>query len=200
MIELACRECDLLVRLPPLGERQRALCPRCGTPVAANPKDGLRRALAYALAAAVLFAMANLFPFLAFRASGLEQVITLPQSAGELYAQGSRALAVLVFIFVVVAPGLLTALLLVLLIPLVRGRQTRGLPIIARLVSSLGPWSMVEVFLIGVLVSFTKIASLATVILGLSFWAFVGFALCLTATLACIDRQQLWDAIEEAGR
>lgn len=61
----------------------------------------------------------------------------------------------------------------------------------------LTPWSMVEVFLIGVLVSLIKIAAMAEVILGISFWAYIAFSVCLTATLANIDRHQLWDWLEE---
>lgn len=198
MYGLACLHCDLLLDLPELQEGQKLSCPRCRTPVAAKPSDGLRRALAFAIAAAVLLAVANLFPFLAFKASGLEHVMTLPQSAGELYNEGSRLLALLVLVFIIIAPGLLNGALIVLLLPLVTGRRYRWLPQLGRLVFHISPWSMVEVFLIGVLVSFTKIASLATVVLGISFWAFAGFSLCLTAALASIDRLQMWSAIEEA--
>jgi paraquat-inducible protein A len=60
----------------------------------------------------------------------------------------------------------------------------------------LSPWSMVEVFVIGVLVSLVKIAAMATVILGVSFWAYVGFAVCFTATLSNLDRLQMWREIE----
>lgn len=198
MTRLACLECDLLIDLPELQDGQKTSCPRCRTPVASKPRDGLRRALAFAAAAAMLLVVANLFPFLAFKASGLEQVMTLPQSAGELYNEGSRLLAFLVLVFIIIAPGLLNAALIVLLLPLVTGRRYRWLPQVGRLVFHIGPWSMVEVFLIGVLVSFTKIASLATVVLGVSFWSFAGFSVCLTAALASIDRLQLWAAIEEA--
>lgn len=196
---IACLECDLLIELPPLRAGERAQCPRCRSTIASVPRDGLNRSLAYAVGAAVLLVIANLFPFLSFRASGLEQTMTLPQSAGELYQQGSETLAVLVLLFIVVAPGILTACLIWMLTPLVAGLRHRGLHLLGRCVFVLGPWSMVEVFLIGVLVSFTKIAGMATVVLGLSFWAFVGFVVCLTAALSSLSRHSLWTAIESAG-
>jgi paraquat-inducible protein A len=56
----------------------------------------------------------------------------------------------------------------------------------------------VEVFVVGTIVSLVKIAKLATVILGLSFWAYVAFAICLTAALSGLDRLQVWAAIEAA--
>jgi paraquat-inducible protein A len=55
---------------------------------------------------------------------------------------------------------------------------------------------MVEVFVIGVLVSLVKIGAMATVVLGISFWAYVGFAVCFTASLSSLDRLQMWREIE----
>ena len=198
--DTACLECDLLLELPSLEDGQKAQCPRCSSVIAAQPEDGLRRALAFAIAAAILLALANFFPFLSFQASGLERVMTLSESAGELFNEGFRLLALLVLIFILVAPAILTASLIVLLAPVVAGSPQPWLSQFGRLVFLIGPWSMVEIFLIGVLVSFTKIASMATVVFGISFWAFVGFAVCLTAALSSLDRYQVWDAIEELQR
>jgi paraquat-inducible protein A len=197
MARVACLECDLLVDLPPLAPGHRAACPRCHTVVAASPRDGLRRALAYALAAAVMLLLANTHEFLAFKASGLERVMTLPESAGALYDDGSRLLAALVLTFIVIAPAVLTGCLIVLLVPLLNGWRSPWLRHIGRLVFVIGPWSMAEVFLIGVLVSFVKIAKIATMVLGVSFWAFFAFTICLTAARAALDRHYVWSAIEE---
>ena len=57
---------------------------------------------------------------------------------------------------------------------------------------------MVEVFLLGVLVSLLKLGKLATVTLGASFWAFVGLIACLAAALAAIDHAELWEHLEAA--
>jgi paraquat-inducible protein A len=60
----------------------------------------------------------------------------------------------------------------------------------------LGPWSMVEVFAIGVIVSLVKIVHLAHVSIGLAFWAYLAFGVCFTATMASLDRLTLWREIE----
>ena len=57
---------------------------------------------------------------------------------------------------------------------------------------------MVEVYLLGVLVSLLKLGSLARLTLGTSFWAFVGLIICLTAALACIDHRELWARLDMA--
>ena len=192
----ACIECDLLVSVADVAEGQRATCPRCGHVLTSLSKDGHTRSLAFALAAVVLLVMANAFPFLEFKASGLEQVMTLPGSAVELYRDDYTTLAVLVMGPIIGIPALMLGTLVALLVPLRRERFAPWLIPAARFLFVLNPWSMVEVFVIGVLVSLVKIAAMATVVLGISFWAYVGFAVCFTAALSNLDRLQLWREIE----
>ncbi|MBW2315923.1 MAG: paraquat-inducible protein A [Deltaproteobacteria bacterium] len=193
---IACVECDLLVQIGELGEHERATCPRCGHVLTAPRPDGLTRALAYTLAACVLLVLANTFPFLQLKAKGLEQVMTLPRTAIELYRDGYGALAVLVLGPIVGIPALILMTLLALLVPLRRPQPAPWLVPAGRFVSFLSPWSMVEVFVIGVLVSLVKIAAMATVVMGISFFAYVGFAVCFTLALSNLDTLEMWGEIE----
>jgi paraquat-inducible protein A len=194
--QTACLECDLLLPTPHLEEGQRATCPRCKHHLAALPKDGLARALALALAAVLFLLLSLWFPFLSFAVGGFENMMTLPQTAIELAVNGRELLALLVAGFIIFIPATTLAAILAMLVPLVRGKNAPWLVGTARLVSQLSPWSMAEVFVIGVIVSLVKLMSLATVVLGFSFWAYAAFTVCLTATLAGLDRVFLWDAIE----
>jgi paraquat-inducible protein A len=193
---VACIECDLLVEVGELGGGQRADCPRCGNLLTAPAADGLSRTLAFALAACVLLVLANSFPFLAFKAKGLEQVMTLPRTAVQLYADGYATLAVLVLGPIVGIPALMLATLVALIVPIRRRIPAPWLVPAGRFLFLMSPWSMVEVFVIGVLVSLVKIGAMATVVLGISFWAYVGFAICMTASLSSLDRLEMWREIE----
>jgi paraquat-inducible protein A len=175
----------------------RASCPRCDHLLTTNTADGLTRSLAFALAAAMLLAMSMAFPFLSLQASGLEQVMTLPGSAYELYQDGYLSIAILVMGPIIGVPALMITTLVALLIPIRRGRPAPWLVPAGRFLFMLSPWSMVEVFVIGVLVSLVKIGAMATVFLGIAFWAYVAFAVCFTATLTNLDRVELWERIEE---
>jgi paraquat-inducible protein A len=194
---IACIECDLLLPTPSLAEGERASCPRCGHHLVAHPPDGLTRSLAFALAASVLLLAACAFPFLALEAKGLQNAVTLPQSALELYRNGREVLALLVLAFIIVVPAALLASLMALLVPLAAGRGAPWLVLAGRLVFSLGAWSMAEVFVIGVIVSLVKLGSMATVVLGISFWSYAAFTLCLVAALASLDRAYVWDLVEQ---
>ena len=55
---------------------------------------------------------------------------------------------------------------------------------------------MAEVFLIGVIVSLVKIAAMATVEMGISFWAYAAFTICFTLAISNLDRVQCWSEIE----
>ncbi len=196
-IQIGCLECDLLVTVDGLFPGERAKCPRCGHLLTENTVDGLTRSLAFALAAGMLLVMSMAFPFLSLQANGLEQVMTLPRSAYELYLDGYLAIAILVMGPIIVVPAMMIAALVALLLGIRQGKPARWLVPIGRFLFFLNPWSMVEVFVIGVLVSLVKIGAMATVIMGISFWAYTVFAICFLATMTNLDRVQLWERIEE---
>ncbi len=194
---LACLACDLVLRNPSLAEGERALCPRCRHPLKSRPRDGLVRSLAFAVGAATFLATAIAFPFLSLKIGGFDNAMTLLQTAARLYQNGMGELAALVLGFILIIPAALLAAVLALLVPLVRRRNAPWLVPTGRLVFALGPWCMVEVFVIGVIVSLVKLASMATVVLGISFWSYAAFAVCFTASISSLDRMLVWDAIEE---
>ncbi len=196
---IACLECDLVLPMPELDEGQRANCPRCGHTLTSRPLDGFQRSLAFTLAASVFLMAPCMFPFLTMKAGGLENAITLLQSAGEIYENGQPVVAVLVGAFILVIPAAVLLGMLMLLVPLLQGRNAAWLVASGRLVFGLSPWSMVEVFVIGVIVSLVKLASMATMVLGISFWSYVAFSICMIAAVSSLDRMTVWDSIERVS-
>ena len=192
----ACHECDLMIGLDELESGQRARCPRCGWLLTAYHAEATRRALSIALAAAVLLAMANSFPFLELQASGLEKMMTIPRAGAELYQAGHAVLAGMVLLPIAVLPAVMLATMIALLVPLRRRARSSWLVPTGRLLFALNPWAMVEVFIIGVLVSLVKIGAMATIVIGISFWAYIGFVLCFIAAIGSLDRFQIWREIE----
>jgi paraquat-inducible protein A len=193
----ACLECDLLLDIPALAPGARANCPRCGHLVTSHVKDGFDRSLAFALAGVILLSVACSFPFMAFARSGFSNSMTLPQTAFALYEHGAIALSGLVFGFIIVVPVALLIILITVVLAIRIGHKSPYLALLGRSIFILTPWSMVEVFVIGVIVSLVKLAAMATVTLGISFWAYIGFAICFTAAFASLDKHDAWDAIEE---
>lgn len=193
---IACRGCDLLVDVAGLADGETAVCPRCGHFLTRYHKDAFNRTLAYSVAALVLLVMASSYSFLSFSLSGLENQITLGQTPATLWEYGMPEAAIIVGAFILVIPGAILVLMLGLSFFVLHERHEPWLITLAKGVFIMRNWAMVEVFIIGVIVSLVKIASMATVSLGISFWAYVGFSICFTLAVASLDRYQCWQHLE----
>ena len=194
--EIACQSCDLLSSVSGLQVGENAFCPRCGHFLTRRRADPYSLVLCYAIAAIVLLIMANSYSFLSFASTGMESVITLRETPWAVWNYGLPVVAVIIAAFIIIIPALILVLLLLLCIPLIEGRYRPWLVPVARGIFLIQNWSMVEVFIIGVIVSLVKIAAMATIELGISFWAYVGFAICFTLAITNLDRFQCWERIE----
>jgi paraquat-inducible protein A len=200
MAELvACKDCDLLHRLGGIAEGVTARCRRCAGVLRRTRRNGIERTLALALAAAVLFAVANAFPFLSFEMKGEVTRTTLLSGVFDLYEQGVPEIAALVGFTAVLAPMLQIALLLYVLLPVHLGRVPWQMAHAFRLLRRVMPWSMMEVFMVGILVAVTKLAGMAQVVPGLAIWAFALLMVVLAGAMASLDPEEVWERLERPG-
>lgn len=194
---LACPSCDHLYNLGALKDGEIASCHLCGHQLATCDKRGFSKVAAFAVAALVFLTLGCSFPFMSFQESGVESVMTLPQTAIELYRQGRPFLSFLVAGFIILVPMSLMVVVLLLMMALAGGLRQGWLVRAGHLVFNLQRWSMVEVFFIGVLVSLVKIMKMATVVIGVSFWAYAAFSICFVLCLSRLDRWHCWRRIED---
>ena len=193
---MACHECDLLTQIPPLPLRGAAYCGRCGSVLMRSKPNSIERSLALTLASLVLYAVAISFPFLAMKTGGFEQQSNLVTGVYLLYAQGMNAMATVVLLTCLVFPLIQIVGLLYILLPIYfKGRVPFAIQIF-RTISNLQPWSMMEVFMLGILVSLVKLAKLAQIIPGISLWAFVLLIITMAAQLSVLDPHQVWEELE----
>ncbi|MCE8031926.1 paraquat-inducible protein A [Billgrantia tianxiuensis] len=188
----ACHECDWLVALPPLRPGQQADCPRCGHTLVTRHHRPAQRSMALAMAAMVALLLAISFPFVSFSVGGLGNRIELTQTATTLIGFDQPLVAIAVIMTIAVLPGLYLLGVMWLQLGLLQGQPLPASRGIARTLAHLNPWMMADVFIIGALVSLIKVADLAQIELGLSFWAFCAFALLLLATTQSIDSDWMW--------
>lgn len=196
---LACPSCDLVFEISKLNDGESARCTRCGHFLTVYREGALHRVMAFTSSALILMALACSFPFMTFKASGLESVMTLPETALKLWIYDMHGLSLLVAAFIIIIPTLMLLLILFLVGALLLNRNYSWLPRVGRLVYTLESWSMVEVFFIGVLVSLVKIAKMATIVMGISFWAYGAFSILFILALSGLDRAQCWGRIEALG-
>jgi paraquat-inducible protein A len=189
---LACHECDLLQHDVPIAAGETARCMRCGAELARNPPDSLDRTLAYTLTAAILYVLANAFPLIGLELQGRYAEVTLFAAVRNLWHIGMQPVSALVFVTAQLFPLLEMLMILLVLVPLRLGRRSPRLIPFFRLVLSVRPWGMMEVFLLGMLVSLVKLAHSGSVILGTAFWATAALILILTLAGRAFDRRVLW--------
>jgi len=193
---VVCHYCDLPIKLTVLKVGNKASCPRCDYILTAKHPNAINRVIAFSFTALLFLFLAHCFPFISIYTQGMEQTITLPQSMLVLVSQHFIALAVLIFITVILIPSIYLICTLYICISIKSVNLLPKTTQIMKLIVHLQEWNMAEIFLIGILVSFIKIASLADINLGLSFWAYVIFILNMTLVMVNLDKYQFWKKIK----
>jgi paraquat-inducible protein A len=194
----ACHFCDTLHDFQTLEEGTAARCARCGGLLYQNRPASLARASAFSLAALFLMVLVHVFPFLTMDVASMRKSLTLVGAASALMEENAPILGSSILLFTVVTPLVLAGGMLYVCAPLMLGRAAPAACVVAKWMYRCEPWNMVEVFLLGVLVSLLKLAKVADVAFGIGFWAFAGVMLCMAGAVAGIDREELWDRLEVA--
>ena len=192
---VACPECDLLQRIPALPPGGTACCPRCGRKLATCKPGSLERTTALAVAAAIAFLLANLEPLMGLSVAGRESSTTIAGGAWQMWLQGEKIAALLIALFAVIAPALQIGFLLAILLSVRRPPAPRWVGTLLRWVEIAGSWSMVEVMMLGILVSLVKIAALARVVPGVGIFAAGGLILLLAAMSSSFDPREAWSRV-----
>lgn len=193
---IACHDCDLLQHLPSGNGRGRVRCVRCNCLLDHQGHEAIAAPLALAFAALILLIVSNSFPLLEFSIQGQRDTTYLVGGIGELFDQGLPLLATVVMLTTLIAPAVQIVLLLHLYLPLSLGRRPFAFPSALRLAQNVLPWSMLEIFLLGVLVAAVKLAEQATIVAGPATWALGGLVLVLAAASAQVHPQRLWRHVE----
>jgi paraquat-inducible protein A len=114
----------------------------------------------------------------------------------ELVAQGLPPVALAVLITSLVGPLLELLGLFYVLLPLTLGRRPWQMAWVFRWVRRLEPWSMLEVFLLGILVTASKLTSDAEIIPGIALFALFALIFIMAAISASLDPEAVWRRLE----
>ncbi len=192
---LACPECDLLQRQPSDHPQARLRCRRCGCILLHHERELVEVPLALGITALILFILSNSYPLLHFGLHGHQDATYLLAGIRELFAQDRPLLAGVVLFTTVVTPALHIGLLIYLYLPLALGQRPPGFVTALRLVQAVLPWSMLEIYLLGVLVAGVKLAEQATIQPGPAAWALGLLVLVLAAASARVHPRRLWERV-----
>jgi paraquat-inducible protein A len=191
-----CHECDKVHRTQSLPNYGVAKCIRCGAVLYRHKPNSLDRTLALTIAALILFVTANIYPFLVLRLEGRQQETLLFTGVRDLYDYGMWELSLLVLLTSIVIPLIHILGMLYVLLPLKFNRLPWKLALIFRIVQGLRPWGMMEVYMLGVLVSLVKLSGLATIVPGIALYSFALLILLMAGSAASLDPRVVWKRLE----
>ena len=191
---ILCEHCDHVYRRVDLARGEVAYCQVCGAVLCRAERFDIDQWLALTVAAAIVFVLANAYPIISIGMGGLHNEATLWQSVAALAHGAAAPIAVPAAITAIVVPFLQIALLVWVLGFASAGRQAPGFAAAMRLLHGLRPWSMVEVCLLGALVSIVKLSGYLAVVPGVGIWAMAALSI-LLPLIASRDTHQLWHRV-----
>ncbi len=197
-IRVSCHFCDALQEAPRLLEGDAAYCIRCGEMLYQNRPRSLARATSFSSAALIFLTLAHIFPSITVDSGGMRRELTLLEASEAISQAANPVIGLVVLLFTVVAPVTLMGGLLYVAAPLRFGIALPGALTMTRIFQLSEPWNMLEVFLVGILISLLKLGTVGEVHLGTGLWALAGFVFCTTWAMSGIDRLELWDRLEIA--
>jgi paraquat-inducible protein A len=193
---VACPECDALQREVDLPPGAAADCVRCGAELYRCKPASLDRTLACLIAAAIAFAFANTAPLMELDAQGIRTSTTLFGVVRALVETGWPSVAALFFATVILVPAIALATGLYVLGALKLRIVPPGLAPGVRLIGAAWPWAMVEVFLLGALVSLVKLKDLARIDPEWGLYSVGAYVLLSVAAVAAFEPREMWRRAE----
>jgi paraquat-inducible protein A len=196
---IACRTCGLPQSMEELRPGTAAECFRCGSTLRERKVDSLGRTAAFSLAALIFYVPANLYPILRMEFYGAYSESTVWDGCVKLFQDGQWVVAVIVFLASILIPlfKLLGLFFLVVTTHFASARRRQERTRIYRIIEVIGPWAMLDVFLLAILVALVKLEQLATVLPGTGLLAFTAVVVFTILASASFEPNLIW---EESGK
>ncbi|KJS29422.1 MAG: paraquat-inducible protein A [Desulfatitalea sp. BRH_c12] len=194
---MACHDCRLLARMiaDPKGH---AHCPRCGAPLHWRKPDSMTLSLVLLITAIILYVPANVLPIMHTTYLGKTQSDTILSGVIYFMTTGSWHIAIIIFVASIVVPALKLIVLAYLLISVKqhatsrREERTR----FYRIIESIGRWSMVDIYVVTVMVALMNLGVLASVEAGWGAFYFGAVVVITMFAVRSFDPRLIWDEME----
>jgi paraquat-inducible protein A len=195
---LNCHVCGQVSRAAPSAHEAR--CPRCASPLHFRKPDSVSRTWALLIAAMILYVPANLLPMMKTSSLFGSQSDTIMSGVVYFWTSGSWYLALIIFFASIMVPLLKMIALMVLLVSVQRRsrwqREQRAR--LYRLVEFVGRWSMLDIYVVAVIVALVQLKALATIQPGPGAIAFGAVVVLTMFAAMTFDPRLIWDSLEKS--
>ena len=195
---MSCHSCGLLSKGHGPLEHAHARCPRCGAALHLRKPNSIARTWALLISAAILYIPANVLPIMKVVSFGRAESDTIMSGVIYFLESGSWYLALLIFFASIVVPVLKIIVLSYLLISVQRRSHWRPADRtrLYRITEAVGRWSMVDVYVVTLMVALVELGALATVEAGPGAVFFAGVVVTTMFAAMSFDPRLIWDAME----
>ena len=194
---LACPQCDLLLEKEEIPRGRRSRCPRCGTVLHKTVHASLQKSIAFSLAGLILFIPAMTLPIMTFSVAGLQGSGNVVDAVIALFEKGFYFVGLTVLFVSILFPLVKLTLLFISSWCIANGRTSRTVIKLFRLYKHLAEWGMVEVYMLGILVSIIKMYSMADITYNTGFFCFTALVLLTVGSSVVVDESFFWRVIEK---
>ncbi len=196
---LNCHACHQLSRYRRLPAGSHATCPRCGATLHLRKPDSLARTWALVIAAIILYIPANVLPVMTVISMGKGNPDTILSGCKHLLEAGMWPLALLVFFASITVPLTKLTILSYLLLSVKSKSKWRAKErtVLYRINEGIGRWSMIDIFMIAILISLVKLEEIATIEPGAGATSFAAVVVLTMFAAMSFDQRLIWDAMEE---
>ncbi len=195
---LSCHSCNLLSKMSGSHGHSHALCPRCGAPLHQRKTNSLTRTWALVIAAFIFYIPANVLPITVVISLGKTQADTIMSGVIYFMLTGMWPIALVIFVASVAVPLLKLFVLAFLLISVQRKSRWRpeDRTRLYRIAEAVGRWSMVDIFVVTILVALVKLGGLATIDAGPAASYFAAVVVTTMFAAMSFDPRLIWDVME----
>jgi paraquat-inducible protein A len=196
---VSCNACHLLSRKPQALDHGITYCPRCGEELHQRKPNSIARTWALVIAAMMFYIPANVLPMTITSAVGTVSADTIMSGVIYFMQHGSWEIALVIFTASVFVPFLKFIILIYLLLAVQFKlvKQPKDLTRLYRFTEAIGRWSMLDIYVVTILVALVKLGFLADIEAGP---AALYFALVVVTTMVAaesFDPRLIWDVVEE---
>jgi paraquat-inducible protein A len=195
---IGCQSCHLLTKRPPGTDSIGLRCPRCGAKLHRRKPHSLAKTWLWLIIATGLYIPANILPVTTFTSFGDIQRDTIMSGVIYLMKNGMWVIASIIFIASILIPLLKIVVLSFLLISVQRGSSWRPLDRtrLYRIIESIGRWSMVDVYVVTIMVAMVKLGFIGNFEAGPGIIAFASVVILTMIATMSFDPRLIWDAME----
>lgn len=173
-------------------------CPRCGAHLHLRKPQSISRTIALVIAAAIMYVPANLLPIMNIRELGVTTESTIVEGLVQFWNAGSYPIAIVIFSASILIP-LLKIFALLWLCAAAKGIVPHSAKVLGRvywITELLGRWSMVDIFVVAILVSMVQLGNYMIITTGPGALAFAGVVILTMFAATSFDPKLLWDQLE----